>query len=284
MFLFSDVFGVDVSVDKLPWADELGVALSAAQLAVSLIRTSSSRRIVNVKGVNDFASEVDLRVEEAVKGFLVSSSRYPVQGEEFSSGEVAGSRWVVDPIDGTSNFVADIPLVAFNVALLVDGVPVVAVTSSVQYEEVFWATRGGGAFLNGRQIRVSDDSVGKSAVILGGMIPRGVSVWSASFRVRLVAALTGRVGHTRMLGTAATSLAWVAAGRVSACVEYSNLPWDTCAGALLVHEAGGVVLDARGEPWGLGSDSVVAVNSLDTAEVVGECVRVASGGVFEVSA
>ncbi len=280
--MFSDVFGVNETVEKLAWADELGVALSAAQLAASLIRTSGARRVVNVKGVNDFASEVDLRVEEAVVRFLTSSSKYPVQGEEFTPKELSSSRWVVDPIDGTFNFVADVPIVAFNIALLVDGVPVVAVTSSVQSDEVFWATRGGGTFLNGQRVHVSENSVTDSVFLSGDFTVASFGPWASSRRTRAIVGLVGAVGRMRMVGSAATDLAWVAAGRASGSVLFSNRPWDACAGVLLVHEAGGVVTDALGEPWSLESDSVLSANSFDTSEVVSDRIRFAVSEAKEI--
>ena len=255
------------------WGAELALALEASELAVHLIRSSSSREILDMKAPNDYATEVDIAVERAVAIVLREKSPHPVQGEESSTEEESPTRWVVDPIDGTFNFVSSIPLVAFSIALLNDGRPVVAVVASIQSNEVFSATEGGGAFLNGSPLSTTREPIQTSAVLVGDFSSKSSPVWSNAARGRVIHALGESVGRVRMIGTAATDLAWVAAGRAVGSITFANHAWDVCAGILLVSEAGGTVLDGHGEPWDLTSDSVLAASSTATAESIAALSR-----------
>ena len=171
--------------------------------------------------------------------------------------------WIVDPIDGTTNFVQSLPLVAISIGVarsssasssgweLVAGVIV-----DPFKEEVFTAQAGGGAFLNGEQVRVGTEGLA-DAVVATGFAPNEASLRAM---VRGISAVGAKARTVRMLGSAAVMLAWVACGRLSAYFEADLNAWDTAAGVLLVREAGGVVTDLAGAPFEITTRPLIASN------------------------
>jgi myo-inositol-1(or 4)-monophosphatase len=200
-------------------------------------------------GPGDPFSEADLRAEETVKGLLAAAyPAYGFLGEEggLVAGEDPEHTWVVDPLDGTTNFVRGIPLWAVNIALTRAGEVVAGVTYVPSLGEMYWAEAGQGAFLNGAPIRVAKTSRLEDAVVAIG-IPFAGKPRHGQF-VHEIAQLTPRVASVRRLGAGAVDTAFVACGRFDAYWEQSVSPWDMAAGAVLVREAGGVVSDTRGGP------------------------------------
>lgn len=200
-------------------------------------------------GPGDPFSEADLRAEETVKTMLAKARpTYGFLGEEggLSKGADAEHVWVVDPLDGTMNFVRGIPLFAVNVALARAGEVIAGVTYVPMTDEMFWAETGGGAFLNGEPIRVSKVDRLEDAVIAVG-IPFAGKPRQEQF-LHEIAQLTPRVASVRRLGAGAVDTAYVACGRFDAYWEQTVSPWDMAAGAVLVREAGGVVTDTVGRP------------------------------------
>ncbi len=202
---------------------------------------------VSVKGPGDFVSSADHRADEiAIEALKRARPGYGFLTEE--SGELPGSdkthRWIIDPLDGTTNFLHGVPLFAVSIALERDGELVAGVVYNPVLDELYTAERGTGAFLNGRRLRVSArrDPVAMmlstgSPTRQDGAIRRfadeatGIAETSASLRVT---------------GSAALDLAWVAAGRLDGYWQYGLSPWDVAAGMVLVGEAGGIVTDAVG--------------------------------------
>jgi myo-inositol-1(or 4)-monophosphatase len=200
-------------------------------------------------GPGDPFSEADLRAEETVKTMLAKACpAYGFLGEEggLAKGDDAEHVWVVDPLDGTMNFVRGIPLFAVNVALTRAGEVIAGVTYIPMMDEMFWAEAGGGAFLNGEPIRVSKVDRLEDAVIAVG-IPFAGKPRQEQF-LHEIAQLTPRVASVRRLGAGAVDTAYVACGRFDAYWEQTVSPWDMAAGAVLVREAGGVVTDTLGRP------------------------------------
>jgi myo-inositol-1(or 4)-monophosphatase len=200
-------------------------------------------------GPGDPFSEADLRAEETVKTILAKACpAYGFLGEEggLTKGEDAEHVWVVDPLDGTMNFVRGVPLFAVNIALARAGEVIAGVTYVPMMNEMFWAELGGGAFLNGEPIHVSKVERLEDAVIAVG-IPFAGKPRQDQF-VREIAQLTPRVASVRRLGAGAVDTAYVACGRFDAYWEQTVSPWDMAAGAVLVREAGGVVTDTSGRP------------------------------------
>jgi myo-inositol-1(or 4)-monophosphatase len=222
---------------------------------------------VSVKGPGDFVSQADLRAEAMLRDDLMKARPgYAFLMEESGA---SGSdnwtwRWVVDPLDGTSNFLHGIPQWAISLGLErrhPDGSSevVAGVVYAPCVDEMFWAEKGAGAFLNERRLRVSARRDLREAV-LGTGIPFAIAPASQRLAyARMLGTLMPQVAGVRRFGSAALDLAWVAAGRFDGFWELNLKPWDTSAGVLLVREAGGYCTDAQGrEPRDGGN--IVAAN------------------------
>lgn len=206
---------------------------------------------VSRKGPADFVTAADRKAEEKI--FEALSELRPGYGFLMEErGEVTGSdkshRWIVDPLDGTLNFMHALPHFAVSIALERDGVIVAGVVYDVAKDEFFSAEKGKGAFLNERRIRVSSRYALEESVIATG-IPFHGKPGHAKFLKELFE-VSPHVAGVRRFGSAALDLAYVAAGRYEAFWERGLKPWDIAAGQLLVREAGGFVrdLDTGGDP------------------------------------
>lgn len=214
---------------------------------------------VSVKGPSNFVSAADHRAEETLFTEL-SKARpgYCFLMEE--RGEIEGPdrshRWIVDPLDGTTNFLHGIPLFSISIALEREGQIVAALVMNPVSQEIFTAEKGKGAFLNDRRLRVSARKKMEDAVIVTGIPHRG-RPGHERFK-RELDGLMGQVSGLRRTGSAALDLAWTAAGRFDAYWEHSIQAWDMAAGVLLVKEAGGLVTDADGANEMLETGSIVA--------------------------
>ena len=224
---------------------------------------------VSRKGPADFVSKADMRAERSLYDDLLQAR--PGWGfllEE--AGEIAGEddrapRWVIDPLDGTSNFLHGIPHFAISIAAQerkLDGSGWGDVTAAVVYQpitdETFWAEKTRGAWLHDGRLRVSSRSRMSDALIATGIPFQGhgdFAEWS-----RIYGALGPEVAGIRRFGAASLDLAWVAAGRFDGFWESDLKPWDTAAGCLLVREAGGFVTDYRGRSQPILTDQVLAGN------------------------
>lgn len=196
---------------------------------------------VSVKGVGDFVSAADLRAEKIIKHELMKAR--PSWGflmEESGSQDGDGvHRWIVDPLDGTTNFLHGIPHFAISIALEVDGEITAAVIYNPVTDERFWAEKGGGAFFNDRRMRVSARRKIDEAVIATG-IPHKGRQYHKAFLEQLPRVMANTAGVRRM-GAASLDLAYTAAGRYDGFWEMGLSPWDSAAGILMVREAGGYV-------------------------------------------
>ncbi|MCK6529451.1 inositol monophosphatase [Myxococcota bacterium] len=238
---------------------ELEVASRAARRAGELIRGHRPGR-VEAKGPIDLVTEVD-RAAEAIVTEAISAA-FPadaVLAEEGGSSGVAGRRlWLVDPLDGTTNFVHGVERVAVSVALVDGGETVLGVVVDAFQDRLHAAVRGGGATTDGHALRVSaTPDLSSSLVATGFPYDRRER---SGFYLCFVEAFMRRTHGIRRFGSAALDLVDVAAGRFDAFWEFGLKPWDTAAGALLVEEAGGRVTDGDGGPWRPGDPLVVASN------------------------
>ncbi len=222
---------------------EEAVALEAARAAARL--QAVRPRQVHHKGAVDLVTEVDLASEAAIREILARHTPdIPVLGEEGGGGDGAATRWVVDPLDGTTNFVHGLPHYGPSVALEVDGEVVVGVVIDVGRREVFRASRGHGAWLGDVRMQVSPTAELQQALVATGFAyDRGER---ADFYLERVARVFRACQGLRRAGAAALDLAWVAAGRLDAYWEFHLGPWDVAAGSLLVEEAGGCYGAIRG--------------------------------------
>jgi myo-inositol-1(or 4)-monophosphatase len=218
---------------------------------------------VSKKGPADFVSAADRRAEKTLREEL-SRARpdFGLLMEESGERESRDSyhrRFIVDPLDGTTNFLHGLPHFAISIALEQRGEIVAAVVYDPVKEEMFWAEKGVGAYLNDRRIRVSSRDRLDRALIATGAPFMGHGD-RATFLAELEAVMANTSG-IRRFGSAALDLAYVAAGRYEAFWERELSPWDVAAGICLVREAGGFVGEIEGKPIRIDSPSIVAANS-----------------------
>lgn len=248
------------------FANERRVAEALARSAGKrMYRERREGLSVEMKSTNDPVTNVDLSVERFLRAALAEN--FPddlVISEELESnpGEPgaleSGRTWLVDPIDGTVNFAHSVPMFCVSIALQLDGESVVGVIYDPSRDELFSASRGQGATLDGAPIQVSDAPDLESALLVTGF-PRSLQDAQEDNLGNFVE-LMRRARGVRRLGSAALDLAYVAAGRLDGFWEYHLNPWDTAAGYLLVSEAGGRVTDAAGKPFTGHEESLLATN------------------------
>ena len=224
---------------------------------------------VSLKGPANFVSSADRRAEETLYQEL-SKARpgYGFLGEEGGAREGADKshRWIVDPLDGTSNFLHGIPQFAIAIALEREGVVVAGLVYNPATDDMFIAERGKGAFMNEQRIRVAGRKRLADALIACGLPHRGRG--DLTLAGRETAAMQEQVAGLRRFGAAALDLAWVAAGRLDGYWERDLKPWDMAAGLILVREAGGFVSDCDGGDAMLAKGHIVAGNEAIQKELL----------------
>ncbi|SDF52340.1 myo-inositol-1(or 4)-monophosphatase [Limimonas halophila] len=217
---------------------------------------------VSRKGPADFVSAADRRAEETIRRELTRARPEAGLLMEEGGGEPGSderrSRFIVDPLDGTSNFLHGLPHFAISIALEQRGELVAAVVYDPIKEEQFYAEKGGGAFLNDRRLRVSARDRLDAALIATGAPYKGHGD-RPTFLAEVDAVMAETAGIRRM-GSAALDLVYVAAGRYDGYWERDLSPWDTAAGALIAREAGAVVTQIDGKPFKPESQSILAAN------------------------
>jgi myo-inositol-1(or 4)-monophosphatase len=224
---------------------------------------------VSLKGPANFVSAADRRAEETLYQEL-SKARpgYGFLGEEGGRREGADKThtWIVDPLDGTTNFLHGIPQFGISIGLEREGVMVAGLVYNPSTEEMFLAERGKGAFLNDQRIRVANRKTLGDAVIACGLPHRGRP--GIPLGKKETGALQEQVAGLRRFGAAALDLAWVAAGRIDGYWERDIHPWDMAAGLILVREAGGYVSDCDGGDEMVDKGNVVAGNETIQKEIL----------------
>jgi myo-inositol-1(or 4)-monophosphatase len=224
---------------------------------------------VSLKGPANFVTAADRRAEEILHDELTKARPgYGFLGEEGGQRDGADKthRWIVDPLDGTSNFLHGIPQFAISIALEREGTVVAGLTYNPANDEMFTAERGKGAFLNDQRLRVAARRRLIDAVVACGLPHHGKGDL-ALFR-REFAAIQDKVAGLRRFGAATLDLAWVAAGRFDAYWERDISPWDMAAGLLFVREAGGYVTDLDGGDAMLAKGNILAGNETMHGEVL----------------
>ena len=215
---------------------------------------------VEIKGLNDLVSYVDKTSEQRI--VLHLQALLPDAGfivEENTKSEIKTYNWIVDPLDGTTNFIHGIPSYAISIALEHQGEIISGVVYEVSQDQCFWAYTKGGAFLNGEKISVSTRQT-----LSDSLIATGFPIYNFSRLEPFLTTLTYFMRNThgiRRIGAAAVDLCYLACGRVDAFFEYNLNAWDVAAGALIVKEAGGTVTDFSGSTNWLFGKEIMATNA-----------------------
>ena len=247
----------------------LAAAHEAGDRLIEDQRTIAALTVRGKAGPADMFSEADLRAEATIRTALGKAfPAYGFLGEEggLEPGTDADNVWVVDPLDGTANYLAGSPMWAVNIALARKGHVIAGVTHVPRLGETFRAEEGGGAFLNDTPITVSTRATLGEALLAVG-IPFATKPKHDQFLAEM-ARLTPRVTGIRRVGAGAIDMAWVACGRYDAYWEQSVSAWDMAAGAVIVREAGGVVTDTAGGVLDLDGGTMVACTRAIHAELL----------------
>ncbi|HMN87986.1 MAG TPA: inositol monophosphatase family protein [Bauldia sp.] len=234
---------------------------------------------VSLKGPGDFVSAADRRADQILIAELRKARpTYAFLTEETGSieGTDGSHRWIIDPLDGTMNFLHGIPLFAISLGLERDGAIVAGVIYNPILNELYVAERGGGAFMNDRRLRVAGRSRLDDAVVSTGM-PQLDRPGQDAYLGELQKAMKNLAG-VRRTGSAAMDLAWVASGRLDGYWQHGLSAWDIAAGIIIVREAGGWVTDDRGGDTMLASGSVFAGNEAIHGRLLGLLGRPGSPG------
>ena len=237
------------------------VARSAGKFILEESKSFNDSKI-ETKGLHDLVSYVDKTSEQRIiaglhkllpeSGFIAEEGTSEKHGERFN--------WIIDPLDGTTNFIQGVPVYAVSIGLLEYDELVLGVVYEVGRDECFYAWKDGGAFLNGKPIHVSDRNDIQDALLATGFPYSNFDLLDGYMSL-LKWTMTEARG-VRRLGSAATDLAYVACGRFDVFWEYDLKPWDVAAGALIVKEAGGAVTDFNGGNNYLFGKKIVASNGL----------------------
>lgn len=243
-------------------ARETGAFIRKESIGFDLSRRES-------KGLNDFVSYVDKGSEKMLVEKL--SRLLPEAGFKTEEGTIQKSGlkycWVIDPLDGTTNFLHGVPPFAISIGLLEYDEPVAGVVYEITGNEMFTAWKDGGAYLNGKPVHVS-----RAKTLADSLIATGFPYSNFDRLDNYMKCLTYFCTHThgiRRLGSAATDLAYVACGRYEVFYEYGLHPWDIAAGIIILREAGGCISDFSGGEKDLTGEEIVAANSSVFQEVLG---------------
>jgi len=242
----------------------LNVMIAAARKAARALKRDFGeveQLQVSLKGPANFVTAADRRAEQTLRAELAKARpNYGFLGEE--SGRHDGSdkthTWIVDPLDGTTNFLHGIPQFAISIALEREDTIIAGVIYNPVTDELFTAERGKGAFLNDKRLRVAARKQLAGAVIACGMPHHGRG--DLALGLREMGALQDKVAGLRRFGAASLDLAWVAAGRLDGYWERNLSPWDMAAGLILVREAGGFISDLDGGNAMFAKRQIVAGN------------------------
>jgi len=234
----------------------------ARQAGKLLIEKLTQQHQIHYKGTIDLVTEADKLSEELILAEI--SRRYPDHGilseESPQKNEQAAMRWIIDPLDGTTNYAHGFPFFCVSIALEKEGTVVMGVVYDPIRDELFAASRGSGAWLNGKKLHVSSVNDLSQSLLATGF-PYDIRV-SPDNNINFFSAMVKKAQAIRRPGAAALDLAYLAAGRMDGFWELKLKPWDTAAGCLLVAEAGGIISDMTGGKWNLDSPGLVASNGL----------------------
>ncbi|WP_456323008.1 inositol monophosphatase family protein [Hydrogenimonas sp.] len=228
---------------------------------------------VRHKGVVDLVTQYDVAVEDLLKKRIAEAMpEFTLIGEESADERMRAKRAIyIDPIDGTTNFIHKIPVCAISIGVWVEGIPVAGVVYNPLLNELFSAKKGGGAFLNGRRIKVSDTTDLQQSLLSTGFPYTKVEMGrDFEWVIETMKNLLPYTQDIRRLGAASVDLCYVANGIFDGFYECNLKPWDVAAGILMVMEAGGRISNHRGEPYDFGDPIIVATNGKNHELLLGK--------------
>jgi len=245
---------------------KINILKDIAHTAGEIVREGyHATKEITHKGVVDLVTQYDVATEKFIMAELIKAfPEYTLVGEESHEGSYHYDKAIyIDPIDGTTNFVHGFPHLAISIGVWEHGEPIMAVVYNPILEEMFWASRGQGAYLNDQKLTVStQDSLQQSLIGTGfpyAKVNKGIEYhW-------VIACLTNLLPHIRdirRLGAAAIDLCYLAQGKIDAFYEIDLKPWDVAGGILILLEAGGKVSNVAGEAFGFDDKSIVCSNGL----------------------
>lgn len=254
---------------KSPTAVAINCASKAGQWIKS--KLGAYNELGTKQSPHDLVTDVDKGAEAMIRKLILTHfPDHSILGEEGVAPGAAASAaalakaseseylWIVDPVDGTTNFVHGFPFFCVSIALVYKGEVIIGVIYDPLRDELFVAEKGKGAYLHGQRTNVSEDAALSGSVIAVGFNPD--REFALPTNIRGLNALSGEVRSLRAAGSAALHLAYVAAGRLSGYYEVGLNAWDVAAGALIVTESGGIVTDTAGNPYHIGVRHLIASN------------------------
>jgi len=247
-----------------PFYKELQVAKAAALEAGSIIMEGFQKiHEARIKPDNSLVSDIDISAEAKIHEIITTVfPNHAFWGEEGGkSHQESPNLWIVDPLDGSHNFLQDIPIFTMSIAYVENGELKVGVIHDPLHGELFWAEKGKGSFVNNESIHVSSESEFSDTTV---GFTRGPHKENKMLLGRIYSTVGSEVRNTRILGSAALHFAYVASGRFDALVNIGNHPWDFAAGILLISEAGGKVTDLVGNELNFEKDKIIASNGIPT--------------------
>ncbi|MBI9109247.1 MAG: inositol monophosphatase [Spirochaetales bacterium] len=247
----------------------LKTAEEAAIRAGEIILQYFNNAKINEKGAGNLVTEADLKSEEAIRKIILKSfPSHSILGEEEGGEENmnAVNLWVIDPLDGTNNYAHGLPMFSVSIAYAEKGEVMAGLVFNPLLKETFTAVKGGGAFLNGKPIKVSNRSLSEALIGTGFYYDRGPIMRSTLGSIQRL--FENGIHGIRRSGSAALDLSYVAAGRLDAYFEYKLGVWDFAAGMLILNEAGGDCRDASGKPLSLFSTTFAVCNGVFSDELI----------------
>lgn len=248
--------------------EETRVAVKAAEEAgKTLMRHFGKSLKIRNKGhgIRDLVTQADMESNKKIMSILKKAfPDYGILSEEIPEEKGGNGRWIIDPLDGTHNFIYGIPLFGVSIALENKGKIVLGVINLPYEKGMFVAERGRGSLLNGKRIHVSDRGLKEAMVVFGA----GKREPDKKKTAGIMKGLLLGVSDVRMIGSAVVHYTYLATGRMEAYIDMRNKPWDNAAGLLLVEEAGGKATDFSGKDWDANTTQFVASNGRVHEEIL----------------
>jgi len=243
----------------------LEVAILSAEKAGKILKENFGKvKIIRAKGRTQLVSNVDLEAEriiiETIKKYFPVHSILSEENPQLNASEY---RWIIDPLDGTHNFVKGVSIFGTSIALEYKNEVIMGVLYFPLDKRLYWAEKGKGAYLNEKRLHVSTRTLSQVTCVYDSSIR-----YNPEQMVSVLRNLSTKVFNLRMFGSSAEHLALIAEGKIDLDIEFNDKPWDFAAGALIVKEAGGEFTDFVGNPWSADIPNYVASNDLIHQEVL----------------